>query len=122
MAQMGMKAAAGAVLALIGVAMIVFGVGFLAYAIAAALTPSLGVAGAAAVTGGIFVGPPFFWAIIILAIRRRPPPPKSQFAPSGLWMALFAAIAKETPWVAIVGAGLVAAAEIFFSHRPRRKK
>jgi hypothetical protein len=34
-------------------------------------------------------------------------------------MALFMAIAKETPWVAIVGAGLVAAAEIFLS---RRKK
>ena len=121
MAQMGMKAAAGAVLALMGVAMIVIGVGFLAYAVAAALTPSLGVAGAAAVTGGIFVGPPFFWAIIMLALRRSPAP-KSQFAPSGLWMALFAAVAKETPWVAIVGAGLVAAAEIFFSHRPRKNK
>jgi hypothetical protein len=120
MAQMGIKAAAGAVLALIGVAMIVFGVGFLADAIATALAPSLGVAGGAAVTGAIFVGPPFFWAILMLALRR-PPPPKPLIAPSGLWMALFAAIAKETPWVAIVGAGLVAAAEIFFSHRPRKK-
>jgi len=121
MARIGMKAAAGAVLALIGIAMIVFGVGFLAYAIAAALTPALGVAGGAAVTGAIFAGPPFFWAIIMLALRR-PAPPKPAIAPSGLWMALFTAIAKETPWVAIVGAGLVAAAEIFFSHRPRRKK
>jgi hypothetical protein len=117
---MGMKAAAGAVLALIGVAMIVFGVGFLAYAIASALAPALGVAGGAAVTGAIFVGPPFFWAIIMLALRR-PPPPKPVIAPSGLWMALFAAIARETPWVAIVGAGLVAAAEIFFANRPRKK-
>jgi hypothetical protein len=36
-------------------------------------------------------------------------------------MALFAAIAKETPWVAILGAGLVAAAEIFLSSRTRKK-
>jgi hypothetical protein len=120
MAQMGMKAAAAAVLALIGAAMLVFGVGFLAYAIAVALAPALGVAGGAAVTGAIFVGPPFFWAIVMLALRRAPPR-KPIAAPSGLWLTLFAAIAKETPWVAIVGAGLVAAAEIFLSHRTRKK-
>jgi hypothetical protein len=119
MREMGVKAAAAAVLALIGVALIVIGVGFLAYAISAALAPSLGVAGGAAVTGAIFAGPPFFWAIIILALRR-PPPPKPVIAPSGLWLTLFAAIAKETPWVAIVGAGLVAAAEIFLSRRTRK--
>jgi len=48
-----------------------------------------------------------------------PGEPKPIVVPGNLWMALFAAIAKETPWVAIVGAGLVAAAEIFIS---RRKK
>ena len=120
MAQWGLKAAAGAVLALIGVAMIVFGVGFLAYAIATVLAPSLGVAGGAAVTGAIFVGPPFIWAVIVLLLRR-PARPKPAIAPAGLWMALFTAIARETPWVAVVGAALVAAAEIFFSHRPRKK-
>jgi hypothetical protein len=102
---------------LIGVALVFFGVGFLAYALASALAPSLGVAGGAAVTGAIFVVPPFFWAIIILSLRRAAPKPI--VVPGNLWMALFAAIAKETPWVAIVGAGLVAAAEIFIS---RRKK
>lgn len=105
------------VLALIGVALIFFGVGFLAYALACALTPALGVAGGAAVTGAMFVVPPFIWAVIMLALRR--PAPKPIVPPGSLWMALFAAIAKETPWVAIVGAGLVAAAEIFLS---RRKK
>lgn len=104
------------VLALIGLALIFSGVGFLAYALATALAPSLGVAGGAALTGAIFVAPPFFWAVIILSLR---PKPKPIVLPGNLWMALFAAIAKETPWVAIVGAGLVAAAEIFFA---RRKK
>jgi hypothetical protein len=117
MAQLGLKAAAAAVLAFIGLLLVFFGVGFLAYAIAAALTPALGVAAAAAVTGGIFAGPPFLWAIIILAFRRPPPQ-----APTGLWLTLFAAVAKETPWVAIVGAGLVAAAEIFLAARKPRKK
>jgi len=119
MAQLGVKAAAAAVLALIGLALLFFGVGFLAYSLATALAPSLGVAGGAAVTGAIFVVPPFFWAVIILSLRR--PKPKPIVAPGSLWMALFAAIAKETPWVAIVGAGLVAAAEIFLS-RNRSKK
>ena len=119
MAQLGVKAAAAAVLALIGLALLFFGVGFLAYALATALAPSSGVAGGAAVTGAIFVVPPFFWAVIILSLRR--PKPKPIVAPDSLWMALFAAIAKETPWVAIVGAGLVAAAEIFLS-RNRSKK
>jgi len=120
MAEMGVKVAAAMVLALIGVALVFFGVGFLAYAIATALTPALGVAGGAAVTGAIFVVPPLFWAMIILALRR-PPAPKPIVAPSGLWLTLFAAIAKETPWVAIVGAGLVAAAEIFLLRKPRKK-
>lgn len=119
MAQLGIKAAAAMVLALIGVALIFFGVGLLAYALAIALTPALGVAGGAAVTGAMFVVPPFIWAIIMLALRR--PAPKPAVPPGSLWMTLFAAIARETPWVAIVGAGLVAAAEIFLSRRPRKK-
>ncbi|HTP77869.1 MAG TPA: hypothetical protein VMJ73_12925 [Rhizomicrobium sp.] len=119
MARLGVKAAAAAVLALIGILLLFFGVGLLAYALATALAPSLGVAGGAAVTGAIFVVPPFVWAVIMLSLR--PPPPKPAIAPTGLWMTLFAAIAKETPWVAIVGAALVAAAEIFISHRTRKK-
>jgi hypothetical protein len=109
---MGQKIGAGVVLAIIGMTLMVFGVAFLGYAITAALTPSLGVAGAAAVTGGIFTGPPFLWAIITLLIRRAPPKPEP-IPPGSLWLTLFQAIAKETPWVAVVGAGLVAAAEIF---------
>lgn len=119
---MGQKIGAGAVLAIIGITLIVLGVGYFGIAIATALTPPLGAAGAYAVTGGIFVGPAFLWAIITLLLTRRPPPPKAELgsAERGLWTILFAAIAKETPWVAVIGAALVAATEIFLSSR--RKK
>ncbi len=120
MARMGAKAAAAAVLALIGVALIFFGVGFLAYALASALAPALGVSGGAAVTGAVFVVPPFVWALIMLSLRR--PARKPVIPPNGLWMTLFAAIARETPWIAILGAGVVAAAEIFLSNRTRKIK
>ncbi len=118
---MGQKIAASAVLAIIGLTLVVFGVGFLGYALAAALAPSLGVAGGAAVAGGIFVGPPVLWAIVTLLVTQRPPAkPALSTAQNGLWTVLFAAIAKETPWIAIVGAGAVAAAEIFLASRRRK--
>jgi hypothetical protein len=117
----GQKIGAGAVLAIIGITLVVLGVGYLGIAIATALTPSLGAAGAYAVTGGIFVGPAFLWAIITLLLARKPRP-KAELgsAERGLWTVLFAAIAKETPWIAIAGAGLVAAAEIFLASRKKK--
>ncbi|MBV9043863.1 MAG: hypothetical protein JO348_12745 [Alphaproteobacteria bacterium] len=120
---MGQKIGAGAVLAIIGITMVVLGVVLLGYSIVEALTPSVGVAGASAIAGGIFVGPAFFWAMITLLMTRKPAPPKKMeigSAQTGLWTVLFAAIAKETPWIAIAGAGLVAVAEIFLA--TRRKK
>ncbi|MEI9990151.1 MAG: hypothetical protein WDM86_08940 [Rhizomicrobium sp.] len=116
---MGAKIAAAAVLAVIGLLLVVFGVGFLSYALALALTPLLGAAGGAAVTGAIFVGPPVLWAGIVLMRGPSRPKPKPS-APSSLWMALFAAIAKETPWIAIVGAIVIAGAEMFFGSRTRK--
>ncbi|MGH8122423.1 MAG: hypothetical protein ACREPT_06585 [Rudaea sp.] len=112
---MGAKIAAAAVLVIIGLLLVVFGVGFLSYALALALTPVLGAAGGAAVTGAIFVGPPVLWAGVVL--MRGPHKRKSSTPPSSLWMALFAAIAKETPWIAIVGAIAIAAAEMFFGRK-----
>ena len=116
---MGARIAAGAVLGLIGLLLIIFGVGYLAFALSTALSSSLGVAGGAAVTGGIFVGPVFLWAIILLLMRRAPPP-KPAIAPGGLWLTLFAAIAKETPWIAIAGAGVVGALELFLTRGKRK--
>jgi hypothetical protein len=117
---MGAKIAAVAVLAVIGLLLVVFGVGFLAYALAVALEPTLGVAGGAAVTGAIFVGPPVLWAALTLMITRKPKPKEHVIPTGGLWTALFAAIAKETPWIAIIGTILVGAAEMFFNSRKRK--
>jgi hypothetical protein len=116
---MGAKIAAAAVLGIIGLLLVVFGVGFLSYALSVALEPYLGVAGGAAVTGALFVGPPVLWAAFALLSEPKPKP-KPILPPGGLWTALFAAIAKETPWVAIIGAILVGAAELFFANRKRK--
>lgn len=108
------------VLAVIGLSLIMCGVGFLVFALAAALAPSLGTAGGAAVAGAVFVLPPFLWAAIFLLLRRTPPAKPATTASSGLWLTLFAAIAKETPWIAIAGAGVVAAAEMFLARKLRK--
>ncbi len=105
---MGQKIGAGAVLAIIGITLVILGIGYLGAAIAAALTPSVGTAGAYAVTGGIFVGPALFWAILTLLLTRAPAAQaRGNWAvPSAAYgLAVFAAIAKETPWIAIAGAG-----------------
>jgi hypothetical protein len=118
---MAVKIAALAVLGIIGGLLLFFGVGLLAYGLATALAPALGIAGGAALTGGVFVVPPFVWAIIIL-LMRRPPAPAPQpaaAASNNLGLALFAAVAKETPWIAILGTGALALAQMYLG---RRKK
>ncbi|HEV2652816.1 MAG TPA: hypothetical protein VGU69_16270 [Rhizomicrobium sp.] len=117
---MAVKIAALAVLGIIGGLLLFFGVGLLAYGLASALAPALGVAGGAALAGGVFVVPPFVWAIIILLMRRPPPPPPQQAAASNnLGLALFAAVAKETPWIAILGTGALALAQMYLGKRKK---
>ena len=121
---MAAKLAALGVLGIIGGLLLFFGVGLLAYGLATALAPALGVAGGAALAGGVFVVPPFVWALIILLMRRQPPTPAQQpaaAASNNLGLALFAAVAKETPWIAIAGTGALALAQMYLS-RGRRKK
>ena len=116
---MAAKIAAAAVLAVIGLLLVVFGVGFLSIALAMALARYLGVAGGIAVTGAVFVGPPLLWAAVTLMTSPKPKA-KQAARTDGLWTALFAAIARETPWIAILGAVLVGMIEMFFAGR--RKK
>jgi hypothetical protein len=114
---MGARVAAKIVLGLIGASLIFFGIGFLGYAIAAALTPSLGVAGGAAIAGAIFVVPPFLWAVLAAAlrpVRKKPQPPAGS---AELLTAVIAGLAKEVPWIAIIGAGLVGASEMIFKRK-----
>jgi hypothetical protein len=116
---MAAKIAAGITLAIIGLLLVVFGVGFLSYALAVALSPILGEAGGAAVTGAIFVGPPVLWAAITLMSSPKPKP-KPMVATDGLWTVLFSALARETPWIAVIGAVLVGVAEFFLAGRKKK--
>ena len=104
---------AKAIWAVVAIAMTFFGVGLLGMALASALVATLGMAGSYAVAGAILLLPPLIWTIIIRLSRpRRPPPPPTN---SELMRVLMAAVAKETPWVAIIGAGLVGAVNMFLN-------
>jgi hypothetical protein len=110
---------AKAIWAAAAIAMAFFGIGLLAMALAAALVTVLGTAGGYAIAGAVLLVPPLIWAII-----TRLPRPRRQQAPpvnSDLTRVLFAAVAKETPWVAIIGAGLVGAANLFLNRNKSPK-
>lgn len=107
-ARLGAKA----FLMMVGVALIFFGVGLIGFGVATALKPFLGPVWGDVVAGAIFLAPPLIWALAV--VSTRPARPRS----SGIHpivAALFAALAKETPWVAVLGAGLASAAELFLN-------
>src|SRR5688572_19170828 len=107
---------AKAILAAAAIAMAFFGIGLIGMAIAAALVSALGPVGGYAVAGIVFLVPPLVWAIVIQMSRPKQPPPSAN---SELTRALLAAVAKETPWVAIIGAGLAGVANMFLNrHKP----
>src|SRR5689334_863520 len=112
LARLGAKA----VLLAVGLGMAFFGVGLLGFALAQSLIEHFGIAGGFAVAGGVLLLPPFFWAIARLAFRPKPPPP-----PTGLLAVLLAAMAKQAPWGAVLGAGLTGLTEMFLNrNRPRK--
>ena len=104
---------AKAILVAVAIAMAFFGVGLLGMALASTLVATLGVAGAHAVAGAILLVPPLLWAAVLCLSRpRKPPPPQAN---NELTRALLAAVAKETPWLAIVGAGVAGAVNMFLN-------
>lgn len=103
------------------IALAFFGIGFLGLALCTALVQVLGAAGSYALVGAVFLIPPVIWAVVIV---NRPKPAPRRDPNSGaaqVVRALMGAVAKETPWVAIVGAGLAGAAEMFLNRRNSRK-
>jgi hypothetical protein len=113
------RLSAKAILLAAGIALVFFGVGLIGLGIAASLEPLVGVAWADAITGALFLLPPLIWAIAIISIR-----PPRQEAPAGsrqIMAAIMAAVAKETPWIAVVGAGLAGVANLFLSRNKPRK-
>ncbi len=109
---------AKAVMASIAIAMAFFGIGLLGMALAAALVAALGTVGGYALAGAVLLLPPLGWAVITHMKRPRRPPPQQN---SELTRVLFAAIAKETPWMAIVAAGLAGAANMFLNRNKPAK-
>lgn len=109
---------AKAILAAAAIAMTFFGIGLLGMALAAALVATLGPVGAHAVAGAVLLVPPLIWAVIARLSRppKKPPPVNND-----LMRVLLAAVAKETPWIAIVGAGLAAAANMFLNRNKSPK-
>jgi hypothetical protein len=110
---------AKAILAAAAIAMAFFGIGLLGMALAAALVKALGTVGGYAVAGMVFLVPPLIWAVVTHLSRPR----RTAAAPanSELTRVLLAAVAKETPWIAIIGAGLAGAANMFLNRNKSSK-
>jgi hypothetical protein len=114
---MGLARVAKVVPALIGAALIFFGVAFLGAAIALALEPRLGVAGSAAATGLILLLPPCIWGIATAfrgpdLLPRRPEPTAENAV-----VTLLSGFAREKPLLAVLGAALFGAAEILLRQK-----
>lgn len=107
------KAAAGIVFGLIAIAMIAVGVTFAGYAIFAALQPSIGAAGAAALTALIFLIGPLLFLLLALLVRPRP----KDILGDAFLTNLLAGLVREKPLLAMLGAGLLGAAGIFLRKR-----
>jgi NhaP-type Na+/H+ or K+/H+ antiporter len=107
---------AKAIWAAVAIAMAFFGIGFLGMAAALALTAALGTVNAYAVVGAVLLAPPLLWAIFIRGSKKQPPPPNNE-----LTRVLLAAVAKETPWLAIIGAGLASVASMFLNRNKSSK-
>ena len=106
---------AKAILAAAAIAMAFFGICLLGAALAVALAHALGLVGGYALAGVIFLVPPLLWAAIIHLTRSKPKRGPAPGAANELTRVLLAAVAKETPWIAIIGAGLVGAANLFLN-------
>ena len=110
---------AKAILAAAAIAMAFFGVGLLGMALASALVATLGVggrlcrgrrdlAGAAAALGHRHAS--------VTSAQTAAAPVNNE-----LTRVLLAAVAKETPWIAIIGAGLASAANMFLNRNKSPK-
>jgi hypothetical protein len=110
---------AKAILAAAAIAMAFFGIGLLGMALAAALVKALGIVGGYAVAGIVFLVPPLIWAVV--THLSRPRRPAAAPANNELTRVLLAAVAKETPWIAIIGAGLAGAANMFLNRNKSSK-
>ena len=114
------RLSAKAILLAAAMAFAFFGIGLIGFGIAASLVPYVGAAWGNVIAGAIFLLPPLIWAIAVISVpRRRRPAERAGAGP--LMTAIIAALAKETPWIAVVGAGLAGVAELFLNRNKTRK-
>jgi hypothetical protein len=106
------------ILAAGAVAMAFFGIGLMGMALAAWLVKELGVVGGYALAGIVFLLPPLTWAVATHLSRPKKPAPTAN---NELTRVLLAAVAKETPWLAIVGAGVAGVANMFLNRNKTPK-
>jgi hypothetical protein len=107
------------ILAAAAIAMAFFGIGLIGAAIAALLVKYLGTVGGYALAGVILLVPPLIWAVVTHFSRPKKAP--AQSGGNELTKVLLAAVAKETPWIAIIGAGLAGAANMFLNRNKSSK-
>jgi hypothetical protein len=105
---------AKAIMAAAGIAMAFFGVGLLAMALASALAKTFGVTEAYALAGAVLLVPPLIWVTVKRSSRPKKRPAAAE---NELTRVLLGAVAKDTPWVAIIGAGLIGAANMFLNRK-----
>jgi hypothetical protein len=105
-----------ALLAAIAAGAAFFGIGLLGFALAHQLVAIVGVAGAYAIAGAALLVLALILAVVFTMSRPRKPPPQNE-----LTRVLLAAVAKEVPWIAIVGAGLAGAANMFLNRNKSPK-
>lgn len=116
------RLSAKAILLGTALALVFFGVGLIGLAIATVISPYTGVAGGYAIAGALMLLPPLIWAFALSA--AQPARPANQQPPSGardLMNSLFAAVARETPWAAVAGAGVVGVLNLFLNRNKPRK-
>jgi hypothetical protein len=113
LARLGAKA----FLLMVGAALIFFGVGLIEWGIAAALRPVTGPAWGDVIAGAIFLLPPLIWAMAVISTR----PPKSATGSRQILATLIAALAKDKPWLAVVGTALAGAADLFLNRNKPKK-
>jgi hypothetical protein len=102
------------------IALVFFGIGLIGLSIATALVPFVGAALSYAIAGVILLVPPLLWAMSASAS----PPAKPAVQEGGgreLMNSLFTALARETPWAAVMGAGLVGVANLFLNRNKNKK-
>ncbi len=97
-------------------AMVFFGIGLVGLATATWLATQFGVAGGYLMAGGLLILIPILWILLMAASRPRKKPEEKDFT-----TILFTAMAREAPWVAVLGAGLVGVANLFLSRNKNKK-